>query len=99
MMKKYFGIFFCLFLFLFPVLFSHAESTLILPQGTHSIESQAFTGDTSLGAVQLPEGLLRIESQAFSESSITQINLPSSLTFIAEDAFENCSHYHRSSYD
>ena len=69
---------------------AQADSVLTLPSGTTVVEAQAFMGDTSLGHVKLPEGLLRIESQAFAESSITAINLPASLTFIAEDAFQNC---------
>ncbi len=36
----------------------------------------------------IPEGAERIESKAFAESGVTSVTLPSSLTYIADDAFE-----------
>lgn len=64
--------------------------TLTIPAGTTVIEEEAFYGDASLDEVILPEGLERIESRAFAGSSVTLLNLPSTLEYIAEDAFEGC---------
>ena len=64
--------------------------TLTIPAGTTVIEEEAFYGDPSLDQVILPEGLQRIESHAFAGSSVTLLNLPSTLEYIAEDAFEDC---------
>ncbi len=63
---------------------------LTIPAGTTVIEEEAFCGDTSLDEVVLPEGLQRIESRAFAGSSVALLNLPSTLEYIAEDAFEDC---------
>ncbi len=64
--------------------------TLTIPAGTTVIEEEAFYGDPSLDQVILPEGLQRIESRAFAGSSVTLLNLPSTLEYIAEDAFDDC---------
>lgn len=69
-----------------PVSFA---STLTLPGSVERIEKEAFAGDNSLEDVVLPEGVKRIESRAFADSSLSWINLPSSLEYIAADAFEN----------
>lgn len=61
---------------------------LTLPDQVKVIQEEAFAGDTSLYEVALPEGITTIESRAFAYSSLARINLPSSLTSIAEDAFE-----------
>ena len=44
------------------------------------IQAEAFCGDTSLDKVVLPDGIKRIESRAFADSTLTEINLPDSLT-------------------
>ena len=62
--------------------------TLYLPDFTWRIEEQAFEGNKSLDKVQLPDGIERIESRAFADSSLRTINLPGSLTYIADDAFD-----------
>ena len=64
--------------------------TLRLPAGLKNIEAEAFAQDTGLDEIVLPEGLERIESRAFAGSSLREIFLPSSLRFIADDAFQNC---------
>jgi len=67
-----------------------ADQQLILPADTTTIQAQAFYNTTRLSQVVLPEGLQTIESKAFAYSSVTAVNLPASLTFIASDAFEGC---------
>lgn len=61
---------------------------LTLPRDMEVIEEEAFAGDMSLDEVELPEGVKVISSRAFAESSLGWINLPSTLEYIAPDAFE-----------
>ena len=62
--------------------------TLTLPADLTAVEDQAFFGDQSLETVVLPEHIETIGSKAFAESGVTAVNLPDSLTFIADDAFD-----------
>ena len=61
---------------------------LIIPEGTRTIEEEAFFKTSALYEVVLPEGITRIEKRAFMGSSVKVINFPSSLVYIAEDAFD-----------
>ena len=84
------------FLLIFTLLgagfaFASGESTLILPSNVTIIEEEAFCGIQGIQEAVLPHGLLRIESRAFAETSIRSVSLPSSITYIAPDAFENAS--------
>ena len=65
--------------------------TLTLPADLTAVEDQAFFGDESLETVVLPEHIETIGSKAFAGSGITAVNLPDSLTFIADDAFDDTS--------
>ena len=65
-----------------------AESILALPVAMEIIDEEAFYGAKSLDKVVLPDHLKEIRSRAFANSSVKTINLPSSLTFIADDAFD-----------
>lgn len=82
-----------LILLLLPILpgVSCAEGlkVLTLPESLTTVAQQAFRGDTSLQKVVLQEGIGSIESLAFADCSLEEIVLPASLTYIAEDAFEN----------
>ena len=68
-----------------------AEDTpvLALPATLRVIEEEAFSGIPWLQAVILPEGLEEIHTRAFAGTAIEEIGLPGSLTYIAEDAFED----------
>lgn len=66
----------------------------MFPDDLKVIEEKAFFGDTSLDTAVLPDGVQTIGRQAFAYSSLKQIHLPSSLTFVADDAFEGCSQLH-----
>ena len=68
-----------------------ADSVLELPAAVKLIEDSAFYGNRALGTVVLPNGITEIRSKAFADSSVRDINLPASLGFIADDAFDACS--------
>ena len=66
-----------------------ADGTLTLPDGLGIVEESAFEGAAAFDRIQLPDEILEIRSRAFAESGVREINLPASLTFIADDAFED----------
>lgn len=66
--------------------FTALATTLVLPERTEIIEEGAFYGDTSIGEVVLGERVREIRSQAFAKSALTKINLPTSVTYISDDA-------------
>lgn len=55
-----------------------------------SIGNSAFASVDTISEIVMQEGLLRIGNSAFSYSSITTAKIPNSVTFIDEDAFDNC---------
>ena len=65
-----------------------ADGVLKLPAGLKVIEEETFYNTDDLVEVVLPEGLERIEGLAFYGSGVEKINLPSTITYIAEDAFD-----------
>ena len=65
-----------------------AESVLTLPSAVRVIEEEAFEGDTSIDKVVLPEGVTTINARAFSDSTLSEINLPASLESIDDSAFD-----------
>ncbi len=62
----------------------------MLPASLQIIEDETFMDNTSLEGVVLPASVTRIGNRAFAHSSVKCINLPVSLTAIADDAFEGC---------
>ncbi len=67
-----------------------ASETLKMPESAVVIEDEAFSGTKTIGEVILPEGIRRICSRAFADSSLHAINLPGTIEFIADDAFDGC---------
>lgn len=63
--------------------------TIVLPEKTTIIEAEAFFNDAKLEEVVLPEGITHIGEKAFACSGLKEINLPSTLEDIAQDAFDN----------
>ena len=61
--------------------------TLTLPAAIKTIEEEAFCGDSSLDEVVLPEGATTIGKRAFADSSLKRIDIPGTVTEIADDAF------------
>ena len=66
-------------------------ASLILPEAVKIIEEEAFYGDMSIEKVVVPEGATEIGSKAFADSSLREIDLPDTLTTIANDSFEGCA--------
>mgnify|MGYP000857327356 CR=1 FL=1 len=50
----------------------------------------AFYGNKELRRVEVPEGVLVVESDSFAESNIENVELPTSLRLIADNAFAMC---------
>ncbi len=61
---------------------------LYLPEGTKVIDEEAFYGAASLERVVVPEGAKRIEGFAFARSGLTDVELPGTLEYIADTAFD-----------
>ena len=68
---------------------SALADVLMIPAEVQEIEEEAFYGNQSLDEVVLPGNIKRIESKAFSKSSVKKVNLPDSIEFIADDAFDS----------
>ena len=84
----------CILIVLLGILCSqmaNADGIYTFPNNTSVISQLSFYNNTSVSKAVLPEGIAKIESLSFAYSSLTEINLPDSLTEIAEDAFEGCS--------
>ena len=67
---------------------SASADTLIIPAGKQSVAAGSYQGDKTLGSIVLEEGITSVGSGAFANSSLREITLPASLTYIAEDAFD-----------
>ena len=67
------------------------EPVEVKPTVRETIQEREFQGDTTLWDAGLNEGLKRIESLAFADSSVKRVFFPSSLEYIAPDAFSGCS--------
>ena len=66
-------------------------TTLTFEEGSNlnSIGSNAFYGTTKLTSAILPEGLTSIGESAFNRSYIKTVEIPSTVTFIGENAFSS----------
>lgn len=65
-------------------------ATMILPSALQIIDVEAFYDSTTIEKVVVPEGTKEIRSRAFAYSSLLELELPDTLTYIAEDAFVGC---------
>lgn len=72
---------------------AESAATLFLPSALQVIDEEAFYGNTSIVKIIVPYGTTEIRSKAFADSSLTELELPDTLTFIAEDAFEGCGEF------
>lgn len=61
-----------------------------LPASTFYVDDEAFVGNSMIQAVVAPDGLQVIGTRAFADcANLKCITLPDSVSYIAEDAFEN----------
>lgn len=72
---------------------AESAATLILPSALQVIDEEAFYGNTSIEKIIVPNGTTEIRSKAFADSSLAELQLPNTLTFIAADAFDGCSEF------
>ncbi|MBQ3703975.1 MAG: leucine-rich repeat domain-containing protein [Oscillospiraceae bacterium] len=68
-----------------------ADSVLKMPADLEIIEEDAFYGSSSIDKVVLSDKVKEIRAGAFANSTLSEINLPESITFIDETAFDGCS--------
>lgn len=66
-------------------------TSVVIPKTVRTIKAQAFSFCGSLKSVTFAEGLETIEANVFRNCPITQLNLPQSLSVIADNAFYNCT--------
>ena len=60
------------------------------PASTFYVDDEAFVGNSTIQAVVAPDGLQVIGTRAFADcANLKCITLPDSVSYIAEDAFEN----------
>lgn len=61
-----------------------------LPASTFYVDDEAFVGNSTIQSVVAPDGLKVIGTRAFADcANLKCITLPDSVSYIAEDAFEN----------
>lgn len=61
-----------------------------LPASTFYVDDEAFVGNSTIQSVVAPDGLQVIGTRAFADcANLKWITLPDSVSYIAEDAFEN----------
>lgn len=61
-----------------------------LPASTFYVDDEAFVGNNAIQSVVAPDGLVVIGTRAFADcANLKCITLPDTVTYIAEDAFEN----------
>ena len=71
--------------------YAHLPADFVLPEAVLVIDSEAFRS-CAFTAVRIPDGAVGIGSRAFADCvNLNQIEIPSSVTYIAENAFEGCS--------
>lgn len=70
--------------------FSETYSDFVLPQDLKIIDAEAFCGSMMIRRVEIPENTVEIHSRAFADSTLSEIILPQSLEYIADDIFEGC---------
>lgn len=65
---------------------------VLIPEGITKIDNGAFLHCNRIETVSIPEGVRAIEPRTFEKHySLKRIELPASLTWIGEDAFNYCS--------
>ncbi|MCR5431462.1 MAG: leucine-rich repeat domain-containing protein [Lachnospiraceae bacterium] len=65
----------------------YAITTINIPDSVETLEYGALAGAVNVKKLKLPKGLLCIYSYAFSNLGADSIEIPSSVSYVAEDAF------------
>ena len=67
-----------------PMMFCYCRSLkdVIIPNSVETIDYQAFSGCNSLEQINLPDSITRIDFRAFENTGLTELNLPSNLTYL-----------------
>lgn len=68
-----------------------AGSSYTVQSGTAVIGDYAFGGSKNISTVTIPSGVKKIDAYAFNESSVSQVNIPSTVTSIGKQAFGKCA--------
>lgn len=76
---------FLLFVMLLP--YTIYADTFTMPADLLEIEDEAFLGDSSLDEVIIPNGCEKINNMAFAYSSVRTIYIPTTVTYISDNAF------------
>lgn len=66
-------------------------SSVTILSGTRKIQRGAFSGNKKLTKITLPDSVTSIGSRAFAGAKVQTIRIPSRLTYLSNDAFENCN--------
>ena len=69
-----------------------SSSSYRVHDGVETISARAFEGAFSLSKVELPEGVKAINDKAFHWSSVSDVNIPSSVTYIGENVYDGKAH-------
>ena len=70
------------------VSFAQDNRKLAFPSGIEVVEEEAFAGLSEINEIELPWGIREIRNRAFTGTSAGWVYLPSSLEYIADDAFD-----------
>ena len=73
------------------VQFPASADTVRLPKQLKTIEAEAFFGDKSITEAVIPDGVKTIGARAFAGSGLKRIEIPDSVTKIADNAFDGIS--------
>ncbi len=68
-----------------------SNTDLVIPEGVTQLGSWVFYSFSTLQRVSLPRGLMVLGRGCFFGSSITEINLPNTITTIQAEAFGYCN--------
>ena len=66
-------------------------AVMTLPKKVQTIDERAFYENEAMDEVVVPYGAQKINAKAFAYSGIRKITIPSTVSYIAPDAFEGVS--------
>ncbi|MBR3099629.1 MAG: leucine-rich repeat domain-containing protein [Clostridia bacterium] len=87
-MKKTFPVLLLTLIFSLALCACALAGDFTLPAGLRTVEDYAFYGDTALTEVTVPKGVKTIGEKAFADTGLKRIDLPATVTSIADSAFD-----------